>query len=180
MTDTRSSDPQLYASAPGYETMTASIESRNAALAGFAKECAKAGKRCALRLKETDTGDDIVDRIYGMVKVAAPARILPSLTHDPSPEPVRPLRGRAAPRGHPHPGPCYPPDLRGPVQANDLVGPGDTAQVHLRHRAGQRDGGHLAAPREARRGGGRHQRQPHGYQLRGLDGREQRDHPEHV
>ncbi|KAI5894742.1 alpha/beta-hydrolase [Schizophyllum commune H4-8] len=61
-------DPQLYAGAPGYETMTASVESRDAALAGFAKECAKAGKRCALRLKETDTGDDILDRVYRLVK----------------------------------------------------------------------------------------------------------------
>ncbi|KAI5830337.1 alpha/beta-hydrolase [Schizophyllum commune Tattone D] len=59
-------DPQLYAGGPGYETMTASVESRDAALAGFAKECAKAGKRCAL--KETDTGDDILDRIYKTAK----------------------------------------------------------------------------------------------------------------
>ncbi|KAL1745844.1 Alpha/Beta hydrolase protein [Schizophyllum fasciatum] len=61
-------DPQLYAGSPGYETITASIESRDAAFTGFAKECAKAGKRCALRLKETDTGDDIIDRIYDLVK----------------------------------------------------------------------------------------------------------------
>ncbi|KAL1686582.1 Alpha/Beta hydrolase protein [Schizophyllum commune] len=61
-------DPQLYSGAPGYETMTASVESRDAALAGFAKECAKAGKRCALRLKDTDTGDDILDRVYKTVK----------------------------------------------------------------------------------------------------------------
>ncbi|KAI4523752.1 alpha/beta-hydrolase [Schizophyllum commune Loenen D] len=62
-------DPQLYAGAPGYETMTASVESRDAALAGFAKECAKAGKRCDLWLQSTDTGDDILDRIYKMLKV---------------------------------------------------------------------------------------------------------------
>ena len=49
--------------------MTASVESRDSALAGFTKECAKAGKRCALRLKETDTGDDILDRVYKTVKV---------------------------------------------------------------------------------------------------------------
>ncbi|KAL1745843.1 Alpha/Beta hydrolase protein [Schizophyllum fasciatum] len=61
-------DPQLYAGAPGYETITASIESRDAALIGFAKECAKAGKRCDLRLKESDTGDDILDRIYDILK----------------------------------------------------------------------------------------------------------------
>lgn len=61
----------MYAGAPGYETMTASVESRDAALAGFAKECAKAGKRCDLWLQNTDTGDDILDRIYKMLKVSS-------------------------------------------------------------------------------------------------------------
>ena len=62
-------DVQLYSSSPGYETISASVESRDAALLGFAKECAKAGTRCSFRLNTTDTGDDIVDRIYGMMKV---------------------------------------------------------------------------------------------------------------
>ncbi|KAL1714504.1 Alpha/Beta hydrolase protein [Schizophyllum commune] len=61
-------DAQLYSGSPGYETISASVESRDAALLGFAKECAKAGTRCSFRLNSTDTGDDIVDRIYGMMK----------------------------------------------------------------------------------------------------------------
>ncbi|KAI5892383.1 alpha/beta-hydrolase [Schizophyllum commune H4-8] len=61
-------DAQLYSASPGYETISASVESRDAALLGFAKECAKAGTRCSFRLNATDTGDDILDRIYGMMK----------------------------------------------------------------------------------------------------------------
>ncbi|KAL1702331.1 TAP-like protein-domain-containing protein [Schizophyllum commune] len=62
-------DAQLYSGSPGYETISASVESRDAALLGFAKECAKAGTRCSFRLNTIDTGDDIVDRIYGMMKI---------------------------------------------------------------------------------------------------------------
>ncbi|KAL1728176.1 Alpha/Beta hydrolase protein [Schizophyllum commune] len=61
-------DAELYSGSPGYETISASVESRDAALLGFAKECATAGTRCSFRLNTTDTGDDIVDRIYGMMK----------------------------------------------------------------------------------------------------------------
>ncbi|KAL1688662.1 Alpha/Beta hydrolase protein [Schizophyllum commune] len=61
-------DAQLYSGSPGYETISASVESRDAALLGFAKECAKAGTRCSFRLNDTDTGDDILDRIYAMMK----------------------------------------------------------------------------------------------------------------
>ncbi|TRM60751.1 TAP-like protein-domain-containing protein [Schizophyllum amplum] len=61
-------DPQLYAGSPGYETITASVQSRDAAFLGFAKECAKAGDRCSLRFHDTDTGDDIVDLVYGLLK----------------------------------------------------------------------------------------------------------------